>query len=57
MPRKTKFLREKIQMKLETLVGGTQSEELHKFYKEGDGRLLGLASIFRIDLLATVAQL
>ena len=35
-------------MKLETIVGGTQSGEPHKVYKEGDGRLLGLACVFRL---------
>ena len=40
------FWREGIQMRLETLVGGTQIEKPHKLYKDGDGKLLGLAWIF-----------
>ena len=32
-------------MELETLMGGTQVEEDHKFYKEEDGNHLGLAWI------------
>ena len=33
-------------MKLETLVGGTQSEKPQKIYKEGYGILFGLAGYF-----------
>ena len=41
-------------MKLETLVGGTQSEKNHKPYKEEDGKIFGLAWIFHFIVCSDI---